>query len=121
MPVWNHIALIGPKFEKIQRKEAVKCLRHNHNTRIVADILKIAERKTTVIRQPHSINPSGIGRKNCGCPLCRRDRLEFGCSNPGQCVEAAKALLDCIYPKWSPLIANNDLCDNLKLSEIEDT
>ncbi|KAJ7881455.1 hypothetical protein B0H13DRAFT_1891329 [Mycena leptocephala] len=121
MPVWNHIALIGPKFEKIQRKEAVKCLRHNHNTRSVADILKIAERKTTVIRQPHSINPSGIGRKNCGCQLWRRDRLEFGCSNPGQCVEAAKALLDCIYPKWSPLIANNDLCDNLKLSEIEES
>ncbi|KAJ6553281.1 hypothetical protein B0H19DRAFT_863604, partial [Mycena capillaripes] len=102
MPIWSHIALIGHRFEKIQRKGAVKCLRRNHNTQSVADILEIAQRRTTVIRQPHTISPSGIGRKNTGCPLCRRDRLKFACEHPGECVEAAKLLLECIQPKWSP-------------------
>lgn len=70
MPAWNHIALVGQEFDKIRRKEAVKCLRKNHQTRTVADILTISQRKTTLIRQPHVVNSSGIGRKNCGCPLC---------------------------------------------------
>jgi hypothetical protein len=123
MPVWNHIGLNGPRFEKIRRKEAVKCLRRNHQARIVADIVTVAGRKSTLIRQPHMVNPSGIGRKNCGCPLCRRDRIEYGCENPGECIEAAKLLLECIHPKWNPLTANNDLIMNeyLALSEIKKT
>ncbi|KAJ7921531.1 hypothetical protein B0H13DRAFT_1448243, partial [Mycena leptocephala] len=119
MPVWNHIAFIAQNFDKIRRKDAVKCLRQNHHTRSVADILTISQRRTTLIRQPHVLNPSGIGRKNCGCPLCRRDRIEYGCVNPGECVEAAKALIECIQPKWNPLIANRDLCERLALSEAE--
>jgi hypothetical protein len=119
MPIWNHIALIESKFDKICRKDAVKCLRCNHQVLSVEDILRIATRKTTLYRQPHVVNPSGIGRKNCGCPLCRRDRNEFGCKNPGECVEAAKFLLECIQPKWSPIMPSEDLCDLLKLSEAE--
>ncbi|KAJ7662414.1 hypothetical protein B0H17DRAFT_853315, partial [Mycena rosella] len=79
-----------------------KCLQCNHGTQTVADILVISERKTTLFRQPHLLNPSGIGRKNCGCPICRRDRIEYGCENPRECIEAAKILLECIQPKWSP-------------------
>ncbi|KAJ7834122.1 hypothetical protein B0H14DRAFT_2363963 [Mycena olivaceomarginata] len=73
MPIWNHIALIGPKFEKIRRKDAVKCLLQNHQVRNLADTVKIAGHKTTLSRHPHLVNPSGIGRRNCGCPQCKRD------------------------------------------------
>ncbi|KAJ7506448.1 hypothetical protein B0H11DRAFT_1707131, partial [Mycena galericulata] len=58
-------------------------------------------------------------RRNCGCSLCRRDRNEYGCKNPGQCIEVAKELIDCIQPKWNPRIANNDLCEELELSDAE--
>ncbi|KAJ6601827.1 hypothetical protein DFH09DRAFT_848973, partial [Mycena vulgaris] len=119
MPIWNHIGIITTEFEKICRRKAVKCLRCNHGTQTVADILVISERKTTLFRQPHAPNPSGIGRKNFGCPLCRRDRIEYGCENPGECIEAAKILLECIQPKWSPLIPRHDLCNELELSELE--
>ncbi|KAJ6468856.1 hypothetical protein C8R45DRAFT_837689, partial [Mycena sanguinolenta] len=119
MPIWNHIALIGPEFEKIPRKDAVKCLLQNHQVRSVADTVQIAGRKTALPRQPHIVSPSGIGSKNCGCPLCRRDRVEHRCQNPGECVEAAKVLLQCIQPKWNPMIANSDLCEELALSEQE--
>jgi hypothetical protein len=102
MPMWNHIALVDPKFDKIRRKDALKCLRCNHQALIVGEIVQIATRRTTLYRQQHVVNPSGIGRKNCGCPLCRRDRITFGCQNPGECVEAAKFLLECIPPNGVP-------------------
>ncbi|KAJ7502099.1 hypothetical protein B0H11DRAFT_1713036 [Mycena galericulata] len=104
MPIWSHIGLVKHKFENIRRKDTMKCLRLNHRTQNVGDIVDIARRKTTVPRRPHVVNPSGIGRRNCGCPPCRRDRSEYGCENPGHCVEAARALLDCIQPKWNPLV-----------------
>lgn len=63
--------------------------------------------------------PSMVGRRNCGCPPCQRDRTEYGCENPGQCVEAARALLECNQPKWNLLIASNDLCEHLMLSGAE--
>ncbi|KAJ7747509.1 hypothetical protein B0H16DRAFT_1226303, partial [Mycena metata] len=47
------------------------------------------------------------------------DRNEFGCSNPGQCVETAKIMIDCIHPKWNPLVDNKDLCEGLQLSAVE--
>lgn len=119
MPVWSHIALIEHKFENIRRREAVKCLRLNHRTRNVRDVVDIARRRTNVPRKPHVFNPSGIRRRNCGCPPCRRDRTEYGCDNPGQCAEAARTLLECIRPKWNPLTAGNDLCEHLILSEME--
>jgi hypothetical protein len=102
MPIWNHISMMTSKFDKIHRKEALKCLRNNHSCRTVNDVMTIAHRNTVLPRQPHSLNPSGIARQKCGCPLCRRDRIEFGCANPGVCVELAKMLLDCVSPKWNP-------------------
>ncbi|KAJ7772666.1 hypothetical protein DFH07DRAFT_733987, partial [Mycena maculata] len=39
--------------------------------------------------------------------------------NPGQCIEVAKQLLECIQPKWNPLIVNNDLCEELELFDAE--
>ncbi|KAJ7264699.1 hypothetical protein C8J57DRAFT_1230472 [Mycena rebaudengoi] len=85
----------------------------------VADTVQIAGCTTVLQKQPHSINPSGIGRKNYGCPLCRRDHTDYGCENPGECVEAAKMLLDCLLSKWNPVIPGSDLCDILALSEQE--
>ncbi|KAJ7347259.1 hypothetical protein DFH08DRAFT_699449 [Mycena albidolilacea] len=119
MPLWNYIALIGLKFEKICRKDAVKCLLQNHQVRNLADTVKIAGRKTILSRHPHLVNPSDIGRRNCGCLQCKRDRVEYGCQNPGECIEATKILLECIQPKWNPMIENRDLCDELALSEQE--
>ncbi|KAJ7429461.1 hypothetical protein B0H11DRAFT_1638390, partial [Mycena galericulata] len=119
MPIWSHLELIENRFDKIRRKDALKCLRQNHQTRLVADVVKIAGRKTTVAARPHVVNPSGVGRRNCGCPLCRRDRNEYGCKNPGQCIDVAKELIECIQPKWNPFIANNDLCEELELSDAE--
>jgi hypothetical protein len=119
MPIWNHITTVESRLEKIRRKEAFKCLRLNHNTRSVADLLAIADRKTTLARQPHTLNPSGIARRNCGCPPCRRDRNEYGCNHPGECIEMAKLLLDCLQPKWNPLTPNEDLCEELALSPPE--
>ncbi|KAJ6506347.1 hypothetical protein C8R47DRAFT_1192275 [Mycena vitilis] len=121
MPIWAHKALIPSSFDKIRRKDSLRCLRHNHQTQTVADILIIADRKTTIANRPHLVNPSGIGRKNCGCPPCRRDRIEFGCTNPGECVEAARGLIGCIHPKWNPLLGNQDLDEELALTDAEIT
>ncbi|KAJ7203988.1 hypothetical protein B0H12DRAFT_981870, partial [Mycena haematopus] len=101
MPVWGHMAMIQSRFEKIRRRDALRCLRQCHQTHSVLDVWEIANRRTTNLNRPHLVNPSGIGRKNCGCSPCRRDRSEFGCKNPGACVEIAKALIDCIHPKWN--------------------
>ncbi|KAJ6523758.1 hypothetical protein B0H19DRAFT_874301, partial [Mycena capillaripes] len=102
MPIWGHVAIIKSRFEKIRRRDSLKCLRHNHEVKSVGDVMAIADRRTVVANRPHLVNPSGIGRKNCACPPCRRDRIEFGCKNPGECVETARAFIDCIQPKWSP-------------------
>ncbi|KAJ6492705.1 hypothetical protein C8R47DRAFT_975515 [Mycena vitilis] len=121
MPIWAHKALILSRFDKIRRKDSLRCLRQNHQTRRVADILVIADRRTTIANRPHLVNPSGIGRKNCGCPPCRRDRIEYGCTNPGECVEAARGLIGCIQPKWNPLLGNQDLDEELALTDAETT
>ncbi|KAJ6456667.1 hypothetical protein C8R45DRAFT_943478 [Mycena sanguinolenta] len=110
MPVWNHLALSANKFDPIRRKEALKCLRQNHNTHTVKDILEIADRKITCPNRPHLVNPSGIRRRDCGCPP---DRIEFQCKNPGECVGMAKQLLQCIHPKFNPTVENQDLCSEL--------
>ncbi|KAJ7133118.1 hypothetical protein C8R44DRAFT_611585, partial [Mycena epipterygia] len=66
---------------------------------------------------------SGIGRKNCGCPPCSRDRTQFGCEHPGECIETAKILIDSIFAsifaKWNPTVPNLDLCEELALTDEE--
>jgi hypothetical protein len=69
------------------------------------------------VRKPHQVNPSGIGRKNCGCPLCYQDRTLSGCEHPRQCIETAKMLIDSILP--NPTTSNLDLCAQLALTEEE--
>ncbi|KAJ7616662.1 hypothetical protein FB45DRAFT_678668, partial [Roridomyces roridus] len=101
MPMWSHKGLNSKMFEKIRLKKALKCLQQKHRIRSVADIVRISQRRTTVPTKPHMINPSGIGRKNCGCPPCKYQRSTYGCKDSGECVEMAKALLACLYPKWN--------------------
>ncbi|KAJ7809341.1 hypothetical protein B0H14DRAFT_2379808 [Mycena olivaceomarginata] len=101
MPIWKHPC----------RRDSARCLRVKHNVRSVRD--------TTVARKPHQVNPSGIGRKNCGCPSCYQDRSLFSCVHPGQCIETAKMLIDSILPKWNPNMPNHDLCDDLALTDEE--
>jgi hypothetical protein len=73
MPIWRHPGMKKYEYQRAKRHESAKCLRLNHKVRTVQDTLTIATRRTTNLRKPHQINP-GIGRKNCGCPLCLRDR-----------------------------------------------
>ncbi|KAJ6448283.1 hypothetical protein DFH09DRAFT_837593, partial [Mycena vulgaris] len=88
--------------------------------RNVREVLTIAHRTTSPLnRRPHQVNKSGVGRQNCGCVECRRDRVELGCKNPGECIESARALLNAIFPKWNPTSDNGDLCDALALTEDE--
>jgi hypothetical protein len=79
MPIWKHPAVRKSDYDHACRRQAATCLRSNHKVRSVEDALTIATRRTTVQRKPHTINPSGIGRQNCGCRSCQRDRVELGC------------------------------------------
>ncbi|KAJ7182495.1 hypothetical protein C8R43DRAFT_818176, partial [Mycena crocata] len=119
MPMWKHPSVRSQAYKNACLRDAATCLRNQHEVCTVRDALVIATRQTTVARRPHTINPSGISRKNCGCPLCDRDRNELGCLNPGKCIETAQTLIECIMPKWNPLIPNIDLCDALKLTNDE--
>lgn len=120
MPIWRHVSMNMDRFQLIQRKDAVKCLRENHQVRNVGDIVSIAHRRTSPLnRRPHRLNESGISRKNCGCVACQRDRNELGCKHPGKCIAAAEILLDAIYPKWNPTCENRDLCNELALTDEE--
>ncbi|KAJ6507062.1 hypothetical protein C8R45DRAFT_816779, partial [Mycena sanguinolenta] len=95
------------------------CLRLNHQVRDVRDALIIADRKTVVARKPHQINPSGTGRKNCGCPACSKDRSQQGCKYPGECIETAKMLINSIFPKWHPTLENFDMHEEVALTPTE--
>ncbi|KAJ7367691.1 hypothetical protein DFH08DRAFT_677081 [Mycena albidolilacea] len=119
MPIWKHLAFSETRFHDIRCKPALRCLQENHQVRTVQDISKIADQKTTSWRRPHMVDPSGIGRRNCGCPPCQHDQTVLLCNNPGECVEMVKRLLDCILPKWNPDLVDTDLCDELALSEEE--
>lgn len=85
----------------------------------MGDALEIANRRTILGKKPHTVNPSGIGRRNCGCQLCRRDREDYGCQNPGKCIETAQLLIDSIHGKWNPTVQNRDLCEDLALTNEE--
>ncbi|KAJ7233673.1 hypothetical protein C8J57DRAFT_981353, partial [Mycena rebaudengoi] len=119
MPIWKHPAVHKPQYENACRRQAATCLRLNHNIKLVRDLQIIATRRTTVQQKPHTINPSGIRRKNCGCRACQRDRVELGCKHPGICIDTAKSLIDSIQPKWSPNSDINDLVDGLSLTREE--
>ncbi|KAJ7672967.1 hypothetical protein DFH06DRAFT_979163, partial [Mycena polygramma] len=119
MPMWKHPSVRREAYKNTCLRDAATCLRINHDVRTVRDALTIATRKTTVARRPHTVNPSGIGRKNCGCPPCNRDRNELDCPNPGKCVDTAKTLIDCIMPKWNPSIPVPDLCNDINLTAEE--
>ncbi|KAJ6503809.1 hypothetical protein C8R45DRAFT_1185786 [Mycena sanguinolenta] len=120
MPVWKHISMNTEKFNNVRRKEAIKCLRDLHHVSTVGDIPEIAHSKTSPMsRRPHTINGSGIGRKSCGCPEYPRDRNEFGCKHTGRCIDTAEIILDAMHPKWNPYRANDDRCDELKLTDEE--
>jgi hypothetical protein len=119
MPIWRHPIINKVLYQQACRREAATCLRLNHQAQSVEDILTIARRRTTVTRKPHQVNPSGIGRKNCGCPLCYQDRTLLGCKHPGQCIETARILVDSILAKWNPTMPNLDLCQELALTDDE--
>ncbi|KAJ7243830.1 hypothetical protein B0H12DRAFT_995953, partial [Mycena haematopus] len=119
LPLWKHPGMNQELYKKACRRDSAACLRLNHEVREVQDALNIANRRTLIIRKPHLINPSGIGRKNCGCPACVLDRSQLGCNNPGECIETAKMLINSIFPRWDPRMDNLDLHDELALTPAE--
>ncbi|KAJ7128618.1 hypothetical protein C8R44DRAFT_616052 [Mycena epipterygia] len=119
MPIWKHPSVRKFDYDHACRRRAAICLQSNHNVRSVEDALSIATRTTTVIQKPHTINPSGVSRQNCGCPLCRRDRVELGCQHPGKCIDTAKILINSIHPKWKPAVGVDDLGENWSLTPEE--
>jgi hypothetical protein len=119
MPIWKHPAMEKLQYQHACRRNAASCLRLKHQVRTVDDTLTIATRRTIVAGKPHQINPPGIGQKNCGCPLCHRDRTQLSCKHPGECIDTAKILIDSILPKWNPTLPNPDLCEQLALTADE--
>ncbi|KAJ6460474.1 hypothetical protein C8R47DRAFT_952978, partial [Mycena vitilis] len=114
MPIWAHKALILSRFDKIRRKDSLRCLRQNHQTRRNHHCKSPASSKSIRNREEKLWLPS--------MPTsCRRDRIEYGCTNPGECVEAARGLIGCIQPKWNPLLGNQDLDEELALTDAETT
>ena len=119
MPIWRHISVDKKLYMKACGFLAAHCLRNKHNVVTVHDLMIIAHRSTIVARKPHQQNPSGIGRKNCACPPCHKDRTQLGCENPGKCILVAQMLLNSTHPKWKPTMNNHDLCSELALTEDE--
>jgi hypothetical protein len=83
MSIWKHPAVNKGEHRRACRRDSATCLRLNHEVCKVEDALVMATRRTLTPRRPHQANPSGIGRKNCDCLLCYRDRTQLGCENPG--------------------------------------
>jgi hypothetical protein len=119
MPMWKHPGTNKIRYQQGCRRKAATCLRLNHGVRKVADTLIIANPKSLIARKPHQVSPSGIGRKNCGCPSCYCDRHELGCDHPGECIETAKILIHSLSAKWNPTMQNLDLCEDLSLTDEE--
>jgi hypothetical protein len=119
MPIWKHPTANKVLYQSACRRDSATCLRLNHRVQLVEEALIIARRRTTVLRKPHRVNPSGIGCKNCGCPGCYQDRTLLNCKHPGQCIETAKMLIDSIPPKWNPTSRNLNLSDELALTDEE--
>ncbi|KAF8127510.1 hypothetical protein K438DRAFT_1789924 [Mycena galopus ATCC 62051] len=81
--------------------DSIKCLRDNHKTKNVQDMVTIAKQKTSATdRCPRRTNESGMSRKNCGY-------------HPGNCIVAETYFIETIHPKWNPLCQNLDLCDEI--------
>lgn len=119
MPIWRHPGARSQLHAETCRKKAAKCLQTKHAVHTVRDAYTIASRTTIDQRHRHIVNPSGIGRQNCGCPLCKEDRETLGCKNPGKCIDVAKRLISSLHPKWNPCASNADFCAELSLSVFE--
>ncbi|KAK7006665.1 hypothetical protein R3P38DRAFT_2479017, partial [Favolaschia claudopus] len=113
---WKHPGVDKVAYDEACRRRSSRCLWENHRIKTVEDTLTISSRRTVVARKPHTLNPSGVSRQNCGCRLCQRDRNELRCKNPGVCIETAKMLINSISTKLNPLIESGE---TLSLTEEE--
>ena len=107
LPTWYHIAskpapIVGA---------AAKCLLKNHQSEIIANMVKLSAR----IRDPNT-NPIPHSPKTyCYCQDCVHDRKR-GCSNPHACATAAQIRIDQLAPKMNPLTPG-DKHGNLTLTK----
>jgi len=69
LPAWYHIGIKNLQNSKLNNTPGSKCLRDNHGTRTVGDLIKNTKRGRD------NTPPHGhLDRKNCACKYCRSDR-----------------------------------------------
>ena len=98
LPAWHH-----PGTEHTRTKsQTAKCLIEVHEALTIADLIRISSRiRIPPLPRPHT--PSAW----CNCPECVRDRIKK-CKNPHECATEAQKKIDALYPKYNPLIPDEN-------------
>ncbi|KAK0495267.1 hypothetical protein EDD18DRAFT_1075819 [Armillaria luteobubalina] len=97
IPVWYHFGFRGPvKF--CYYSKVFKYLMTNHGVETAGEAELAAARIT---RGSHKT------RRNCKCPDCQIDCMQWSCENPHKCALAAKSVLDFLVKKWDPQRPDN--------------
>ena len=91
LPIWYHIHS-DPSARKLYKKKTAKCLRKNHDIKLVKDALSLLEKIPNTHRS----------RINCACELCKTTRAANKCPHPHECLKLTAALISKITPKWNP-------------------
>lgn len=95
MPCWYHIGTEDHP-TGLHRRLTSTCLKDQHATVAVADLITITAR----IRD-RSPGHRHLNRTNCACLYCKEDRNK-GCEAPNKCAAAAQQIIDLLKPKWKP-------------------
>ncbi|KAH9831667.1 uncharacterized protein C8Q71DRAFT_715041, partial [Rhodofomes roseus] len=107
LPVWYHIST-KKQLRRLDNTKLSKCLRLNHHTVTVADLVQASRHDTLIETNPDDENDV------CVCDRCDEDRRR-GCEDPLKCREAAGRLLLNIDDKWNPTARSPN--DNLTLTK----
>ncbi|KAF9455621.1 hypothetical protein BDZ94DRAFT_1146942, partial [Collybia nuda] len=93
LPIWFHMGSY-PNLNKWNNHYYSRCLLNKHKITKVGQMAQIANRTSN----NHSRS------SKCQCVNCSYDRQTLNCNNPAKCQETAIAILNCLHPKWNPLI-----------------
>ncbi|KAK0462731.1 hypothetical protein IW261DRAFT_1348228 [Armillaria novae-zelandiae] len=105
IPIWHHFGLTMAK-QKWYRSKICQCLMNIHQVETAGDMERVVRRLDDHTHKT---------RKDCKCNECKDDRRNRGCSNPNQCAQRAKYMLDSLEEKWDPWRPNQE--DGLSLTE----
>ena len=93
LPAWHHL---GSENRPINNN-AARCLIHKHETKTIADLIRIATR----LRNPGPDDPHRQSNY-CRCRDCHDDR-EKNCWTPHECAQEALTRIQNTFPKFNPL------------------